>query len=459
VAAQDEFRAFCDLIEYRPHAAQRRVHRCTAPRRVVRWGRRAGKTLLAAVEAAFCLLKGGKRVWVVAPDHELTGRVWDEITRLLCDDLGFVPTVRHDNPPRKLAFEWGSVCEGKSTDPNAQKGLVGAAIDLLIWDEVAKSPPGVWERKLHPNLADRQGRALLISTPEGYNHFHELWQRGHRRDRDWRSFHDPSRVNPHLPREAIEEARRTYTKEAFAQEWEAEFTHFAGQVYSEFDESRHVRRLKYDPDLPLAMAIDFGVENPFVCLWLQYTPEDDLHLIDEYVQRGMTTLENGERTMEQHRQRGYGPVVWAAADPAAKDGRLTLRHHCGIPATFRRLGRPGVRERQAGIEQVRRLLRGTGAPHDRDGQATKPKPRLLVDPRCVETIREFNLYRYPERADDRNSGEEPEKANDHCMDALRYAVAVWLARAPERERIRLAAAPSRPPQTGREKLLARAFGR
>ncbi len=430
--------------------------------------------MLAAVEAAFCLLQDDKRVWVVAPDHELTGRVWEEIVRLLCDELGFEPTVRHDNPPRKLAFEWGSICEGKSTDPGAQKSLVGAAVDLLVWDEVAKSPGEVWERKLHPNLADRKGRALLISTPEGYNHFHDLWQRGNGLDRDWRSFWAPSSVNPHLPRSAIDEARRTYSREAFLQEWEARFTHFTGQVYVEFDEGLHVRPLKYDPDLPLVLAIDFGVENPFVCLWMQFTPEDQLRIIDEYVQRGKTTLENGERLLEHHRQMGYGPIAWAAADPSAKDGRLTLKQHCGLPTTFRRFGSRGdrARERRAGIEQIRRLLRAVpscelqvagstengAAGRQHETRDARPETRLFVDPHCAETIREFNLYRYPQRTEGRNADEEPEKTDDHCMDALRYAVAVWLARAPERERLRQKTSDPVPRRKARERLMERIAG-
>jgi hypothetical protein len=465
VAQRGEFDAFCKLIDYTPHQGQRRVHHCRAPRRVVRWGRRAGKTLLAAVEAAFCLLQGRKRVWVVAPDYELTGRVWEEITRILCDVLGFEPTVRHDSHPRKLVFEWGAVCEGKSTEPAAQKSLVGAGVDFLIWDEVAKSPPGIWERMLCPNLADRRGRALFISTPEGYNHFHDLWQRGNGGERTWKSFWAPSSVNPHLPAEAIEEAHRMYSREAFAQEWEAKFTHFSGQVYSEFDEGLHVRPLTYNPELPLGLGFDFGVENPFVCLWIQVTPDDRLLIIDEYVQRGLTTLENGERVMEHHRRMGYGPIAWAAADPSAKDARLTLRHHYAIPATFRRLARRGnlSGEVRNGIEQIRRLLKVTGDGGRGKGTANGKGamacgPRLLVDPKCHETIREFNLYRYPEAHPDRNADEEPLKMNDHCMDALRYAVALWLARASDRQRLKQKANGNGPIRKARERLMERVVG-
>jgi intein/homing endonuclease len=41
--------------------------------------------------------------------------------------------------------------------------------------------------------------------------------------------------------------------------------------------------------------------------------------------------------------------------------------------------------------------------------------KLFVHPRCENTIREFEYYRYPENKDDLNDKEEPEKVNDHCL--------------------------------------------
>jgi phage terminase large subunit len=49
-------------------------------------------------------------------------------------------------------------------------------------------------------------------------------------------------------------------------------------------------------------------------------------------------------------------------------------------------------------------------------------PRLFVSSRCVNVIKEFELYRWQDSKDDRNDKEEPLKQNDHAMDALRYMV-------------------------------------
>ena len=49
-------------------------------------------------------------------------------------------------------------------------------------------------------------------------------------------------------------------------------------------------------------------------------------------------------------------------------------------------------------------------------------PRLMVSERCVNTIREFNSYRWQESKESRNDKEEPNKDEDHAMDACRYMV-------------------------------------
>ena len=47
-------------------------------------------------------------------------------------------------------------------------------------------------------------------------------------------------------------------------------------------------------------------------------------------------------------------------------------------------------------------------------------PLLTVDPRCENTIREFESYEW--MGDKESQADKPRKENDHAMDALRYAV-------------------------------------
>jgi hypothetical protein len=64
-----------------------------------------------------------------------------------------------------------------------------------------------------------------------------------------------------------------------------------------------------------------------------------------------------------------------------------------------------------GLELVRRQLKIR-----EDG-----KPGLYVSSKCINTIKEFGLYSYPDNVD----SEEPLKENDHAMDCFRYFVTQW----------------------------------
>jgi len=46
-------------------------------------------------------------------------------------------------------------------------GLLGEAIHFLIVDEAAAVRDNVWDEYLAPRLIDRDGWALLVSTPHG----------------------------------------------------------------------------------------------------------------------------------------------------------------------------------------------------------------------------------------------------------------------------------------------------
>jgi len=424
-ARRGDFLGFCILIGFHPHAAQQAVIDSDAWVRVVRWGRRCGKTLLAGVEAAFMLLQADKRVWVVAPDHSLAGRVWEVIVRVLIDNLGFEPSSQRRSAPYYLAFPWGSACEGKSTEYGSRKSLVGAELDLLVWDEVAKSPPDIWESRLQPNLAgaDHRGKALLISTPEGFNHFYDFCERG-QQDPDWAEFHATSWANPHLDRGWLEEAERNYSPEHLAQEYKAEFQMFVGQVYKEFGQLREELciPLPYDPNLPLYGAIDWGVTNPFAFLWIQTTGGDVVRVINEYYgvdkqlrSFGLSAPDSLDAVIAKHRACGYPmkpdgspDFEWVVAD-RSEPGSIITANAKGFPCqpAIAYLGRGQHKsEIAAGVELGRRFLRERRAFFDK------------VNTPHIQ--REFGLYHYAETKADRTADEVPHDSHNHALGAWRY---------------------------------------
>jgi predicted phage terminase large subunit-like protein len=100
--------------------------------------------------------------------------------------------------------------------------LRGVSLKHLVLDEYAFMKPDVWEAILRPALADKKGSMLAIGTPEGRNHFYDMYI-GAREWSDWGHFHYTSFDNPLVDKAEIEHARQTLPAFAFQQEFMASF--------------------------------------------------------------------------------------------------------------------------------------------------------------------------------------------------------------------------------------------
>ena len=182
------------------------------------------------------------------------------------------------------------------------------------------------------------------------------------------------------------------------------FTSQSGLVYPEFDRAVHVVKPFQIPDhWPRDMCIDFGVRNPFACLWIAHDEDEDaLYVYREYYKTEKTTLENGRMILALGAK--DPDLRWVVADPESKDGRLLLARELGIhtkPAPKH----IGVMET---INQVKDRLK-----LDANG-----RPALYVFSSCKELIKEFRKYKWSKT----KGKDRPEKMHDHGLDALRYEV-------------------------------------
>ena len=115
---------------------------------------------------------------------------------------------------------------------DTEGGLRGEGLSLVVVDEAAhiRDLQRIWEQELRPALADRQGRALFISTPLGFNFFYDLY-RNAESDPDWVSWRFRTEDNPRISPDEIAAARRQLPALVFRQEYEAEFVQLAGALF------------------------------------------------------------------------------------------------------------------------------------------------------------------------------------------------------------------------------------
>lgn len=395
---------YFQIIGYQPHEGQIKLHNDSSRFRVAVCGRRWGKTTAAAREVELTLLQPNKRVWVVAPYFELTEKVFREVIITLIDKLA-LPTEVLAEREHRLKFPWGSELRGKTADN--PRGLLGEGLDLLVFDEAAHAPKIVWERYLSPTLLDRCGQALFITTPDGQNWLHDLYLRGLSPDfPDWSAIHSASSTNPHLDKLLLANEENSLPPEVFAQEYSAEFVSRFGAVFPEFSLTHHVKEIKIDPFMPVYRGLDFGFTNPFVCVDTQINEKGEVNIINCYY-KTRTTLNEHINYLKSTECKFYPQQhkvghIYYAGDPAGAVERGELASQ-GIAVVTRQTPLIGS------LDRLRSLMRMKSKDNLR--------PLLQVDRRCVDLIREFQQYQYPD-----NGGEVPIKENDHCIDALRYCL-------------------------------------
>lgn len=204
--------------------AQKEIYASPARFRVLAAGRRWGKTRLAILLAFEAALRGGA-AWWVAPSYLLANVGWRGLTKLSAQ----IPQAVVYKAERRIEFPSGGWIQIRSAaDPQA---LRSEGLDFVALDECAFMQESVWTDALRPALADRQGKAIFISTPFGRNWFWRLYQRGLEDGVTWRSWTFPSSANPRLAEQELEEARKTMPEAVFRREFLAEFVDFGGAVF------------------------------------------------------------------------------------------------------------------------------------------------------------------------------------------------------------------------------------
>ncbi len=287
----------------------------------------------------------------------------------------------------------------------AVETLRGQKFDLLVIDEIAsmKNFALLWEEVLRPTLTDNKGDAMFISTPKGFNHFYDLYnkQNDSIKGVDYKSFHFTSYDNSFLPKEEIDQARKEMGEDKFAQEYLADFRKTQGLVYKEFDRDRHVyttenekaNNYKIFNVVETLVGVDFGYTNPCALLSVQKDTDNNYYVTREWYHTGKTTPEIIEIAKNFGGNKYY-------PDPAEPDRIEEMRR---AKLNVREVSK----DVEAGINAVRELLRNN---------------RLFIHASCLNLLYEIETYSYPDKKPGQNENEAPIKENDHALDALRYVL-------------------------------------
>lgn len=189
-----------------------------------------------------------------------------------------------------------------------------------------------------------------------------------------------------------------------------------GMVYSSWDAAIHLID-SFEPPASWrrVLSIDFGYTNPFVCQWWALDEDGRAYLYRE-IYRSKRLVQDHAEQIGQLRAGEH--IESTVSDHDAED-RATLQKY-GITTTAAK----------------KEVLPGINAVAERLRPAADGRPRLFVmrdalverDPLLVDaklptcTAEEIEGYVWAKGRETLNQKEEPVKAGDHGMDAMRYFV-------------------------------------
>ena len=256
----------------KPHDRQIQFLNSRAKRKVIRAGRRGGKTVGAGMMAVEAMLQG-LHVLYAAPTQEQVEAFWN-VCRLACEkaiEAGVVQ--KHETYHLLTRGQKGDAARIRAKTAWDADSLRGDYADLLILDEFQLMNEEAWERVGAPMMLDNDGTAIFIYTPPSIfsrsrtkardsKHAAKLYKKAEQRmlqgNPRWEVFTFTSHDNPYLSEIALDEITEDMSPLAYRQEIEAEDIDQDPRALWSWDS---IEQNRITPDsLPELVKIGIGVD-------------------------------------------------------------------------------------------------------------------------------------------------------------------------------------------------------
>lgn len=243
---------------------QLKLHESKARFKVASFGRQSGKSTWGNQE----LLKRAwenpsTNYWFISPTFDQAKTQYRRLVGALWNCKGIL--LKKNQTELRIKLTNQSTISFKSGE--VFDNLRGDHLHGVIIDEVRDQNPDLWPMVIRPMLTTTRGWAAFIGTPNGFDHFYDLFNYAQTNtDNGWESFQAPSTCNPLITELELSDAKRTMSEAQFAQEYLAEFRDLtSGRAYITFSEqnlrktSPFYQHALNHPQLPIIVGMDFNL--------------------------------------------------------------------------------------------------------------------------------------------------------------------------------------------------------
>jgi len=295
------------------------------------------------------------------------------------------------------------------------------ADEVTSWKGAGMNLKESWESIIQPCVATRwspmnakkfnanAGRALIISTPSGYDYFYEMYNRQDS-DSDWKSYTYTYKDSPFLDEEEIDRIKLTLDPLKFAREYTASFEDSGNNVFYTFNRKDHIDKglQPFEDNEDVHVAIDFNVGIMASVIFA--IRGNQIQILDEM--QGHPDTETLARALSDKYQ---GHRIISYPDPAGKARKssaavgttdFSILQSYGIITRAHNKAPPIIDS----VAAVNKKFKNANGDID-----------MLIHPKCVNTIKSIERTQWVESNPDSATIDKKEGV-EHWTDALRYAV-------------------------------------
>lgn len=288
-------------------------------------------------------------------------------------------------------------------DEGSASLIQGMTLGGVLLDEVALMPRSFVEQAI-ARCSLEKSRLWFNCNPEHPMHwFYREWIKK-TEEKNCLYLHFTMQDNPSLTKSIIKRYESLYSGAFYERFVEGKWVAAQGVVYPMFDEKIHIKPI---PDISLFsrfyISCDYGTVNPSSFgLWGEYNSK--WYRIREYYYN--SRVEGEQKTDLEHydgleRLADGLDIEAVIVDPSAASFIQCIRRKGKFTVI------PAKNDVLDGIRQVSDALK---------------QEKIYFSASCKDTLREFSLYKWDEKA----VRDAPRKEDDHSMDDIRYFVTTAL---------------------------------
>lgn len=213
------------------HRKQKEIVESNARFKVVRAGRRGGKTTLEIEEMCFEAVSGkNRKIFYIAPTQIQARKIiWEALKARLAG----VAEINESRLEMKVPTKKGGFSVIYVAGWENRENFRGMNANLIVFDELDTMKDFFigWQEIFRPALTDTRGKATFIGTPKKENPNLRRLEKVAVDDIEWTCFTFKTADNPHIPPDEIEKARKDLDHNTFRQEYEAEYVDNQGSLF------------------------------------------------------------------------------------------------------------------------------------------------------------------------------------------------------------------------------------